>query len=169
MSKISAPTWLTSERTVRLADRWSGPALSAVGHVIEGNQAAADAKFVAKQLKQQSKAAMATATFQANDLRRQKTLLESRARAVAASGGGSASDVNVVDAISSIAREGESRALQALYNGREASKGLSLQAAGANASGRNMRLAKHFRAATTLFAPGFGRYRSLDELLKERG
>lgn len=168
MSKIAAPTWMTAPSTVSMAkaaDKWLGPSLTAVGHVIEGGQAQADAKFVSRQLQQNAKATRASASFQAADLRRQQLLLESRARAVAASSGGSASDVNVVNAISDIAREGETRALTALYNGNERAIGMELKAKTVEASGRSKSMAKKFAAATTMLNPGFDRYRNARELL----
>lgn len=102
--------------------------LNAYGQIQAGRAAAASGRFDARQLYRQANNTLATSQRSAEEIRRQAQLMESRARAVAAAGGGSTTDVGMTDLISNIYKEGELSALIALYEGKDVAAGLRDQA-----------------------------------------
>lgn len=82
----------------------------------------------AKAMEQQAGQERASSQREALEARRQAKLVQSRARALAAAGGGDTSDPTVVNLLGDIDTEGELRALTALYQGEEKAKGLEYQA-----------------------------------------
>lgn len=125
-------------------------ALSAVGKAKAGISAKRAAYKEAAQLDARAKTTRASATRDAIEQRRQAQLLESRALAVAAAGGGGASDQNVTKTISDIAGEGEYRALTDMYNGNESALGDEAQAEATRSAGRQAKTAGWLGAATTV-------------------
>lgn len=113
--------------------------LSTVGTIVSANSAASVARaegkqarqigeWQAAQLKQQAGQERASAQRQAIEERRKATLAVSRARAISAGSGGSATDPTVMKIYGDLASEGESNALTALWEGEESARGLEAQA-----------------------------------------
>lgn len=101
-----------------------GTILSTVGAIQQGKAANAAAQYNAAQLEAAGKAESASAQRKAEEQTRQKELVLSRARAVAAASGGG-QDVALMG---SIEEEGTLRSLTALWEGDEAAKGRKAQA-----------------------------------------
>ena len=81
-------------------------------------------------------------------------LLTSRARAVAAASGGSATDPTVTDIIGRIAGEGAYRSQLALYGGNSAATALRARGAAAAFQGRQAQVAGYTRAFGTVLNGG---------------
>lgn len=126
----------------------AGAAVSGLGAIQAGKQQAAAAEFQARQLEASGKAEMAVAQREAQEQRRQKELVLSRARAVAAASGGG-QDIPLLGAIE---EEGELRALTALWEGDEAAKGRKAQAAASRFEGRQAKKAGYVRGGTTILS-----------------
>lgn len=86
-------------------------------------------EFEAQQLEQNAGQAIASGQHQAFDQRRLAQLVQSRALAVAAAGGGGASDVTVQNMIGKIAGEGAYRSAVSLYEGEDKARSMRLAAA----------------------------------------
>jgi len=104
------------------------------------------AEFEAKQLRQAAGQTKAMSQIAAAEEIRVAKLKQSRALAVAAASGGSATDPNVLRIISGLAGEGELASSMQLFTGSEHARVLELQAAGAEYSGYEVRNAS-IRAA----------------------
>lgn len=113
-----------------------GQFLGALSHVRAGKAARQASEFEAQQLRDNAGQARAAGQYQAEDVAMRTKLLTSRALAVAAAGGGGASDPGVVSAIASIAGEGAYRQALALYGGDERAREMNNAAAGAEYRGR---------------------------------
>lgn len=101
------------------------------------------AQFQADQLKQNAGQARAASQHDAADIERQSQLVASRALAVAAAGGGGASDPGVLNIISRNAAEGAYRRAAALYQGEDRASAMESQAAATEYQGQiNSRAAK---------------------------
>lgn len=87
-------------------------------------------QFQAAQLEQNAGQAIAASQRQAAEERRKAGLVASRALAVAAAGGGSASDTTVQNIIANLDAEGAYRSWSALYEGEEKARQLRMGAAG---------------------------------------
>lgn len=111
-----------------------------------------NADFEAQQLERSANAAAAESQRDAIKARREAKYAESRARAVAASSGGDASDPTVVKLIEGIQDEGEYNALSALYNGQSQYSALNTAAAVSRGTGRAARQAGRSRAASTVLS-----------------
>lgn len=133
---------------------------STVGTIVSANQAASAAKaegkqaekvgeWQASQLRQRAGQERAAAQRQAIEERRQGDLAVSRARALSAGSGASASDTTVMNIYSDLAAEGEQNAMTALWEGEEAAKGLEMQAAGAQYEGAAAAQAGKFQSTAT--------------------
>lgn len=132
----------------------AGTVLSA-GATLAGGQAAEDAgKYQAAQYRRNASNARGSAQRAAIEERRNATLAESRARAVAAASGASASDKTSTDIMAGIAEEGEYRALSALYEGEEAARGMQDAAAAAEYEGEAAKRASRIGAAGTILSSG---------------
>ncbi len=121
----------------------AGTATTIVGSVMQaraqkqaGAAAQAAANYEASQLDMSAKEEVAAGQRESIETRRQKDLLLSRARAVAAAGTGSASDVSTVDALADIEREGTYRSSLAMYGGIQRAKGTRAQAEATRRSGQ---------------------------------
>jgi len=95
----------------------------------------AAAEFEAGQLEQQAGQAIAASQRTVFSEVRQSKLVQSRAIALAAASGGSASDPTVVNIVAGIASEGAYRQNLALYQGEEKARQLRLSAAADRLSG----------------------------------
>lgn len=113
-----------------------GQFLGALSHMRAGRAARQAADFEAQQLQQNAGQAQAAGQYAAEDMATRTKLLTSRALAVAAAGGGGASDPGVVSAIAGIAGEGAYRQALALYGGDERAREMMGAADAAKYRGR---------------------------------
>lgn len=90
----------------------------------QANMRAQQMEVQAEQLNKNAKAAEAASQREAIRAKRESSYLASRNKALAAAGGGSASDPTVVNLIDQIESEGEYNALTALYNGSARAQGI---------------------------------------------
>lgn len=120
--------------------------LSTVGAIQSGNAANAAAQFEAKQMDQRALAEQAASQREANEERRQKELVLSRARAVGAASGGGVD----YDLMGDIEEEGEFRALTAMWGGDERAAGLRMQADSRRVEGQSRKRASRIQAGATL-------------------
>tara|TARA_R110000850_G_scaffold269167_2_gene401003 strand:- start:2651 stop:3103 length:453 start_codon:yes stop_codon:yes gene_type:complete len=103
-------------------------ALSTVGSIKQGQQQASSLNAQAKQKKIIAGQVTAESQRKAIEDRRQSRILQSKARAGAAAGGGSTTDVGITNLLSDIAGEGELSALTSLFEGNEEARGLRASA-----------------------------------------
>lgn len=129
-----------------------GAILSASGSWMDGSYENERAKIISSQMRDQASNVRGASQRDAAEIRRQKRLALSRARAMAASQGGDTSDVGVQDAMADIERTGEYRALSALYNGGEQAAQLRNQAKAIEGQGKAARTRGFIRGASTIFA-----------------
>lgn len=129
-------------------------AISAVGTIAQGNAARAAGNYQAAQLNQQAGQERAIAQRNAIEQRHKATLANSRALAVAAAGGGGASDPTVNNIMGDITGQGEYNALSALYTGEERARGMNMQADVARLEGKQARSASLLKAGTTILGAG---------------
>lgn len=95
----------------------------------------AAAEFEAQQLEQNASQSLAAAQRQAAETQRTGTYTESRARALAAASGGSATDPTVISNIAALAGETAYRKSLDLYQGEERARQLRLSAAATRMTG----------------------------------
>lgn len=100
-----------------------------------GEQRRAASEFEAEQLQVQAGQSVAAAQRDALEQDRQAKLIESRAIALAAAGGGGASDATVVKLVSQISGEGAYRRMAEIYKGDERARQLRMAAAGKRVEG----------------------------------
>lgn len=132
----------------------AGTILGAVGAISSGNAANEAAKYEAKVLETQGKNEEAIAGKQAAELRREKRLAQSRARAVGAAFGGGVDN----DILGDIEEVGELNALTALWEGQEARIGRNAQAAASRYEGKQLKKAGYLKGLTTLVSGGGSLY-----------
>lgn len=113
-----------------------GSIVSGLGQMQAGKAAKVNADFQARQMQQQAGQERAASQRVAIEKRREATIAQSRAQAVAAASGGSATDKTVLDITSGIAAQGEYNALSALFEGEEAARGYNLGATSATMQGK---------------------------------
>lgn len=100
---------------------YAGIALSAfdlLGGMKESKAVQGSKLYQSEQLSQNADQVEAASQKKAEEERRQAELAVSRARAVAAAGGTTTTDVGIMNELAKIDREGEYNALTALYEGR---------------------------------------------------
>ena len=148
--------------------------LSAAGNLQEGWAADANAKaqqqsleYEAKQSEVQAGQERAAAQRRAMEERRQATLASSRARALAAAGGGATIDPSVVNLMGDLAAEGEYNAGVAMYEGEEEARNLETSASlrryegtMARSAGKQAKRAGYIKAGTTVLKGGKSIYDS---------
>jgi hypothetical protein len=100
----------------------------AISHLSYARQIQQAGAYQAEQLRVNAGQAQAAAQKDAEDVQRRTDLVTSRALAVAAAGGGGASDPSVVNTIAGIAQEGAYRKAVALYRGDEEARRMTMQA-----------------------------------------
>lgn len=105
-----------------------GNSQSAAAARVAAQRAQVAAQFEASQLEQNAGQAIAVSQAQAKEQLRQTRLLQSRAIAVTAAGGGGVSDDTIMRLLSRNAGEGAYRAQLALYNGEEKARQLRMAA-----------------------------------------
>ena len=131
-----------------------GTLLSAGGSLMEGIAAEKSAKFAATQMDRNALAAEATSQRQAIEERRKSEVLQSRARAVAAAGGGTTTDIGVSDILAKIDAAGEFNALASLFEGSEQAAGLRTKAAATRFEGKAAKKAGKIKALSTTMSGG---------------
>jgi hypothetical protein len=132
-----------------------GTGLSAAGSIYSGVQQNAAAKAEAKQLKTKGDLEYAAAQVKARETRREKDLVMSRQRAVAAASGGGVSNETVEGLMAKTEQRGEYSALLDMYNGAVMRNDLYNDAAATRASGKSALTGSIINAGSTL-ASGAG-------------
>lgn len=107
---------------------FAGQSQSAAAARVTAERARVEAQFEADQLNQNAGQAIAASQVAAQEQLRQARLVQSRAIAVAAAGGGGVSDDTIMRLISRNAGEGAYRASVALYQGEEKARQLRMAA-----------------------------------------
>lgn len=125
----------------------AGTVLSAKGDYSAASATNAAARSQAQQLRQNANQQMAAATVAAQEEQRKKDLIASKAIAIAAASGGGVTDPTVVRILQGIEAEGTLATQMQLYNGREAARGLNMQANAAEYEGS---IAKRFYRSRAL-------------------
>lgn len=133
-------------------------ALSVVGQISQANQAKKSADFESAQLQEQAQEANAAASRKAATDIRMGGLAMSRARAVSAGDGGTATDPTAVNLEQNISGQSEYNALTDLWSGSAEAAGLQTRANAATATGENAQNAGYFGAATTALSGGASMY-----------
>lgn len=131
-----------------------GTILGSLGAMQQGRAANAAAQYNAAQLEASGKAENAAAQRKAEEDTRQKELVLSRARTVAAASGGG-QDVALMGQIE---EEGTMRQLTSLWEGEEAAKGRNAQAAASRFEGKQAQRAGGLKAFSTLAEGGATMY-----------
>lgn len=133
-----------------------GTALSVKGSLDEGKAQAGAHMRTAAQYEEDAKQAVGIKQRQGFEQQREAKLLASRALAVAAAGGGSASDVTVSNIIGDIKGEGAYRMALSLYEGKTEEKRLYAAAAAERQAASDAKRAARNNAMGSLFG-GLGR------------
>lgn len=115
-----------------------GALVSGIGTIASGVAANNNAQFEAQQMEMRAKEETAAAQREAQDKRREASLINSRAQAIAAaSGAGAGTDApTIVRIMSDTAGRGEYNAQSALYGGYSRAAGLRDSAKGRRAEGK---------------------------------
>ncbi len=115
-------------QAVGMITSYSGQQQSAAAARVAAQRAQVAAQFEADQLNQNAGQAIAVSQAAAKEQLRQSRLVQSRAIAVAAAGGGGVSDDTIMRLVSKQAGEGAYRAAVALYGGEEKARQLRMAA-----------------------------------------
>lgn len=131
-----------------------GGILSGVGTVYAGIQENANAKFEAKQMKAKGDAEFAKSQRDAMNHRKEKELVLSRQRAVAAAsgGGGSAPGNSVEEILTRTEQQGEYNAMMDMYNGVTARNDLYRAAKVRKQEGKSALFGSFLKAGSTIFS-----------------
>jgi hypothetical protein len=140
----------TTAATIGTVAAVGGTAVSALGAVQQGKAAQASSNYQAAQLEATGKTERAVAQRESINQRKQKDLVQSRARAVGAASGGGLD----LDLMGDIEEEGEYRSLTALWEGEERATGRNAQAAATRVSGRSKNQAGGIKAFSTILSGG---------------
>lgn len=132
--------------------------LSATGSITGGINANNAAKYNAAQTEMAGGQAMAASERSAYQARRQGNLTASRAQAVAAGSGATATDPTVIDLIGGINAQADYNAMTALYEGQSAQRDANAQAAMDRFEGSQAQTAGFLKAGTTLLQGGSSMY-----------
>lgn len=142
MANLDALGWMSGAGT--LISMW-GNLESGKMAEIQGRRAKQAADFAATQMEARAGQALAASQMAALEVRRKAQLMESRALAVAAAGGGGVSDTTIVKLISDLAGEGSYRAAVELYEGQDRARQLKMQAGLERITGAGEALAGEMR------------------------
>ena len=129
-----------------------GGVLSGVGTVFAGIQENASAKFEARQMKAKGDAEFAKSQRDAMAHRKEKELVLSRQRAVAAASGGGASDPSVNEIMARTEQQGEYNAMVDMYNGLTARDDLYRGAKVRKKEGKSALLGSFLKGGSTIFS-----------------
>lgn len=144
----------------------AGTAVSAVGTIASGQNAADAANYQAKVLEVNAKNESASAQREAQDLLHKKDLILSKLNNNAASSGFTSTDKSTLDLTGDVAEYGTYQAQLAQYAGDNQAEGLRAEAAAARARGESEKTASYFKAGGTILSSfsspmfqqyGFGR------------
>lgn len=124
---------------------------TAGGAVLQGVQANAAAKAEAKRMKAEGDEAFATGQRKAMAARRQKDLVASRAKAVAAASGAGAEGGSVDAIMEGIEQQGEYNATVAFFEGNTQRQKMYANAASRRQSGKNAMTSSYLRGATSFY------------------
>lgn len=136
-------------------------AISAAGTLAAGKAEKQSAFAQAQQMNQQAGQERAAAQRVALQNRREANVAASRATALAAASGGSATDPTATKIISDITGQGEFNALTSLYNGEERARGMEYGAKAKIAEGSNAKKASQTKALGTILSTAstlYGRF-----------
>ena len=139
-----------------------GTLLTTAGTLYSGVRAMQTGNQQASILQQKGEQELAIAQRKAMESRRQKDLVLSRQRAVAAASGGGATDPTVMSIMGQTEKQGEYNALMDMYNGRTMRADLFNEAASAKASGRDALIGSVISAGSGIYS-GYSRKRSTAE------
>lgn len=145
---------MTGIETIATVISAAGTVLSTVGAIQQGNAARKSANFEAQQLEMNAKSERASAQRAAFEKRREARLAASRAKALAAAGGGSVTDPTVTNLLGDIASEGEYNAAAALYAGEERAKTNQMAASARRFEGQQAKNASTILAGSTVLSSG---------------
>lgn len=136
----------------------AGTALSAAGTIAAGQAEKRNADYIAKQEEMRGQEEFAASQREAQQYKREASLAQSRAQALAAaSGGGAGTDApTIVKIMSDTAGQGQLNASTALYGGVSRRAGLMDSARGRRASGRASLMGSQLAAFGQL-ATGIGK------------
>lgn len=132
----------------------AGTLMSASSSIGQGRAAKQAYDYQARQQEAAAGQERAMAQRRAAEQRRRETLAQSRLRAVAGAGGGSATDAGVLDLSGDLAEEGELQALYELYNGEERARGLEGGAQLSRFQGKQAKRAGQAAAVSTILRGG---------------
>lgn len=138
--------WISAAMSV------GGTIMSAVSARNEGKALEQGANYEAQQLDAKAGQERASAIYAAQEDRRQKRLAQSRAQAVAASGGGMATDSDVLDIMGDLEKEGEFRAMTRIYEGEERARGMETDATLRRYEGKQSKRAGNTKATATILS-----------------
>jgi hypothetical protein len=131
----------------------AGTLMKGAGTILSGYQQAKEDKSEANQLDAAAGQERASSQRQGMEEQRQSQLVQSRALALAAAGGG-ASDPTVVNDIANIAGEGEYRSLTALYNGDQQARTYEAKATGLRKEAKNAKLSGWINGVGSILQSG---------------
>ncbi len=123
-----------------------GTILGAAGAIQQGNAANAAAKYNAKQIEAAGRAEQASKSREAEERTRQKDLVLSRARTVAAASGGGQD----IPLMGQIEEDGQLKALTAAWEGTEAMAGRNAQATATRFEGSQAKRAGAIKGLSVL-------------------
>jgi hypothetical protein len=129
-----------------------GTGLSAAGTIYGGIQQNRAAEFEAKQMKARGDEEFAAGQAEANKMRREKELAQSRVRAVAAASGGGAGDPSITNIMEGIEEQGTYNELVAMYQGRSSRNKMYASAGSRRAEGRSALTGSLFKAGSTIYS-----------------
>lgn len=132
----------------------AGGVVKGVGTILSSRAQAKQLKNEAAQLEAQALTERATSQRESIEQRRNARFAQSRALALSAASGASASDRSIETIISDIAGEGEYRALTALYNGEEQASSMEMQAKARRKEAKNAKVAGMISALGTILEGG---------------
>jgi hypothetical protein len=135
-----------------------GSVLSAASQKQQGNAAYTAGMSEANQLAAQATNTLAASQRQAMEDRRQSRLLQSKALALSAAGGGGASDVSVVKNISDLEAQGELNALNTLWSGSQQGQQLDFAASNRRKEAAAAKKAGGIGALTSILQTGGSLY-----------
>ena len=127
----------------------AGTAIGTVGAIRQGQQQKLNADYEALQLEKNAKQTEAAGQQAALEKRRQFSIMQSRALAIAGASGAGALDPDVLNIIGGLNMEGERAYGTELYNARSNAGMMTSQAAAARYQGQQAQTAGYVRGAAT--------------------
>lgn len=105
-----------------------GYRMSASAARLSGSRTRIEKQFEAQQLEQNAGQVVAASQRDAAEVQRQTSLVESRARAVAAASGGSLADAGIIDQVARLSNVGAYQKAVALYQGEDKARSMRMEA-----------------------------------------